>query len=77
MHACMQMTAQEGGSNADVLECVRGGGSTLGVVVSMTVRLHDVSDYHGIIFTASEQPDGSSIGCRAPEPCVSFMPEQG
>ncbi|KAK9788447.1 hypothetical protein WJX73_003387 [Symbiochloris irregularis] len=40
--------------NADVLAIIRGAGTTLGVVVELTVKLHPVDPYHGVLLTASD-----------------------
>ena len=46
--------------NSDVFEVVRGGGTTLGVVVQLTVKLFDVSTYHGVLLSALD-PSGSNL----------------
>ena len=48
-----QMVANEGG-NAEVWAMVRGAGTTLGVVVQLTLQLHDVSGYHGVRLSCSD-----------------------
>lgn len=57
----MQITANAS-HNRDVLVVLRGGGSTLGVVVEMTIKLVDVSDYYGVVVTTPD-PSSSVLRC--------------
>lgn len=58
--AHVQVTVSED-VNADILAMVRGGGPTLGIITELTMRLFDVSNYHGVIVAASD-PNLQQLG---------------
>lgn len=51
----LQVTASKD-VNADLLAMIRGGGPTLGIITELTMRLADVSNYHGVSISARD-PD--------------------
>ena len=63
MHSA-QVTAN-GTHNTNLLEAMRGAGTVFGVVVELTLKLHDVSDLYGGFVVALDDSKGSNFKCAS------------
>ena len=70
----MQVTASAT-HRPDLLAAMRGAGTAFGVVVELTMKLHDVSGLYGGNLRALDDDSGSSFKCVQPEAGLAMPPE--